>query len=149
MPDRRQPAVKIQTKIYQIIDRRASSNKQNIQVHRRADSNDHISIFLTCTVTTRPPIDDVLFEGDGHSFSNLVMKTARRICECSKSSSVGACGLVERLAADDALHRSVTSQSSCLRTFLIVNRSCLLSLRRRRRDLRLVTMTTAFVRRIT
>ena len=54
---------------------------------------------------------------------------------------------VERLATDDALHRIAISQSSCLGTFVTVIRSSL-SLRRRRRSLTLVTMTTAFVRRI-
>ena len=49
--NRRQPAAKIQTKIYQIIDLRASSTKRN---YRLADLNDHTSRSLTCTVTTRP-----------------------------------------------------------------------------------------------
>ena len=74
IPDCRKPAVRIQTKIYETIDRRASSTKQNIPVHRRADSNDHISRSLTCTVTTRPAVDGVL-DGDGRSSSNLVVKT--------------------------------------------------------------------------
>ena len=44
----------IKIKIYRTIDRRASSFKQNLPLHRRADSTDHTSRSLTCTVTTRP-----------------------------------------------------------------------------------------------
>ena len=145
MPDRWRPAAKFQAKIYQTIDRRASSSKQIY----KSNAPPIETRLLTCTVATRPAADDVLFAGDGRSSSNLVVKTARRICEGSRLSSVGARGFVERLVADDVLHRIVMSQSSCLRTFLTVNRSSILSLRRRRRSLRLVTMTTAFVCRIT
>ena len=111
--------------------RKVQPNKiYNLPVHRLADSNDHTSRSLTCTVTTGPVVDDVFLAGDGHSSSNLVVKTARRICEGSRSSLVGVRGFVERLATDDALHRIAVSQSSCLRALniLIVNRPSFLLL---------------------
>ena len=113
----------VQAKIYQTVDRRTSSTKQNIPVRRPADSNNHTSRSLTCTVTTRSQSTTSSLA----TFARLTTWSRRhgsqdlRRAEGSRSSSVGARGFVELLAADDALHRNVMSQSSCLRTYLGLN----------------------------
>ena len=85
-------------------------------------------------VTTRPTVDDHLHAGDGRSSSNLVVNT--RLAGSAKavdnfwSAPTAASGFVEWLAADDALHQIVMSQSSCLRSFLVIDWFSFLSLRR-------------------
>ena len=152
MPDAQivdSPLPKIQTKIYQTIERRASSTKQTYKC----------TAAPIQTTTHRDPLP-VRWRHSRQSTMSFSLATVARPRTWSRRHNSQDLrrqsiifgrrprGFVESLAEDNAPHRIAMSQTSYLPTSLTVNRPSLLSLRRRR-SLRLVTMMTEFVRRIT